>query len=159
MTEENGILHTFSKRMIRRILGNTDQKGLSSDPWNRSSWKTCWNIWKTGRWLERAKMVPLRANHAWVIMVFSNGVTTSLETGRASNIVYLDFCRATHTVPQKILVFKLALKNCQIRTVGWSPSKYYSQCLNVQLQTSSEWCPSGLYTGTNTIKYFHQWHG
>lgn len=27
MTKENGILHTFSKRMIRRTLGTTDQQG------------------------------------------------------------------------------------------------------------------------------------
>jgi len=40
--------------------------------------------------------------------------------------------------------------------VGWSQAKGSGQRLNVQMETSDEWSPSGVCTGTGAVQYIHQ---
>ena len=59
--------HTLLKRVKRTTLGNISQSASSLCPVrsrNRSSWKLCQGIWKTGRLLQSANIASRRANRA-----------------------------------------------------------------------------------------------
>ncbi|KAK4829770.1 hypothetical protein QYF61_006494 [Mycteria americana] len=101
-------------------------------------------------------------------MIFENEVKslvtarreTSVDKGKAMDVIYLDFCKAFDTVPHNILLSKVERYRFDGWTellVEWSHPEGSSQRLNVQREISDKWCLSGVRTGTSAVQYFQ--HG
>jgi len=90
------------------------------------------------------------------LMVFYNRVTALMDNWRATDIIYLDLCKAFDTVPHNILVSELDMDlmddhSADKELAGWSHSGSCSQWLSFKVETCDEWCSSGVSIGTGAL--------
>ena len=100
------------------------------------------------------------------MVTFYDGVTTSPDKGKATDIIYLDLCKVFAIILHDILVTKLKKKlmwwmdhSLDKELAGWLHSESCGQWLNVQAEPSDKWHSSQIGAGTGIIQHLCRQHG
>ena len=88
-------------------------------------------------------------------MASYNGATASMDKGRATDVIHLDFCKAFAMVPHNILTLKLKRYGFDGWTIQWIRN-WPDVCMQklqpmAQMETSNEWFPSRGCTESSSI--------